>query len=110
MSKNDSDSKSFTIKIPNYRILSQFKYIFISFIIAILIVIPIFNKTQINMVSVVSTLLLTGIIYIIIMSMSNENLSNEMPSYLYPSLPHTGLDGISLNNYVSGMDLSSKYI
>ena len=44
------------------------------------------------------------------MSMSNENLSNELPSHLYPSLPHTGLDGISLNNYVAGMDLGSKYI
>ena len=41
--------------------------------------------------------------------MTNENLSNELPSTLYPSLPHTGLDGISLNNYVAGMDVH-KYI
>ena len=107
---NESHSTSFTIKIPSHRTFLRFKYIFISFILAVLIVIPIFNKTQINIVTILSTLLLTGIIYIIIMSMSNENLSNELPKYLYPSLPHTGLDGISLNNYVSGMDLSSKYI
>ena len=43
-------------------------------------------------------------------SLSNENLSNELPSSLYPSLPHTGLDGISLNNYVAGMDVPSYII
>jgi hypothetical protein len=107
---DDSKGTTFTIKIPDLKILGKLKYIFISFIIAILIVIPIFNKSKINSVTIISTLLLTGIIYIIIMSMSNDNLSNELPKHLYPSLPHTGLDGISLNNYVSGMDLSSKYI
>lgn len=111
MTDNDSWSiPSFTVKVPNYKILSQFKYIFISFIIAVLIVIPMFKEIKINTVTIISTLLLTMIIYIIIMSMSNENLSNELPSHLYPSLPHTGLDGISLNNYVAGMDLGSKYI
>ena len=35
--------------------------------------------------------------------MSNNNLQNELPSTLYPSLPHLGLDGISLNNYVTGI-------
>ena len=38
-----------------------------------------------------------------IISLSSENLSNEIPSTLYPSEPHLGLDGISLNNYVAGM-------
>ena len=40
--------------------------------------------------------------------MTNENLSNELPSTLYPIFPHSGLDGISLNNYVAGMDIK-KY-
>ena len=78
MSDNDSKASTFTIKIPNYRILSPLKNIFISFIIAILIVIPIFNKTQINTVTILTTLLLTGLIYIILSSMTNENLSNEI--------------------------------
>lgn len=40
-------------------------------------------------------------------SITNENLSNELPTAIYPSMPHIGLDGISLNNYVAGMDISS---
>ena len=35
--------------------------------------------------------------------MSNNNLENELPSTLYPTMPHLGLDGINLNNYVSGL-------
>jgi hypothetical protein len=40
-------------------------------------------------------------------SITNENLSNDLPNTLYPSMPHTGLDGISLNNYIAGMDINS---
>ena len=46
--------------------------------------------------------ILSLIFFVIILSMTNENLSNELPSTLYPSIPHTGLDGISLNSYVAG--------
>jgi hypothetical protein len=42
------------------------------------------------------------IFFIIINSITTENLSNELPSYLYPSPPHMGLDGISVSNYVAG--------
>ena len=47
--------------------------------------------------------------FVILKSISSENLSNELPSTLYPSPPHTGLDGISLNSYVAGMD-TNQYI
>ena len=53
-------------------------------------------------------ILLFLIFYVIATSMTSENLSNELPSTLYPSIPHTGLDGISLNTYVAGMS-SPKY-
>jgi hypothetical protein len=43
------------------------------------------------------------LLYVILQSMSNNNLQNELPSTIYPSMPHLGLDGISLNNYVSGL-------
>jgi uncharacterized membrane protein len=56
-----------------------------------------------------SIILLFLILYVIVNSMTSENLSNELPSTLYPSIPHTGLDGISLNSYVAGLD-TSKYI
>ena len=49
--------------------------------------------------------------FIVITSLSNENMANELPSTLYPASPHMGLDGISLNSYVSGNDnnINSKF-
>ena len=44
------------------------------------------------------------IIYVIITSITQENSANELPSTLYPASPHLGLDGISLNSYVTGLD------
>ena len=87
---------------------SHFKHLgtfFISLIIAFIIVFPIIGIQSVP--SILSFLLLFIIIYIILMSMSKENLSNELPSTLYPSLPHTGLDGISLNNYIAGTSVSN---
>jgi len=76
-------------------------------IISIAIIVPILGITTIQ--AILSIVLLFLILYVIVSSMTSENLSNELPSTLYPSLPHTGLDGISLNTYVAGMD-TSKYI
>jgi len=70
-----------------------------------------FNFSRFGSISIIlSFILLFMIIYVIITSITNENLSNELPSTLYPSLPHTGLDGISLNNYMAGMDVSNFQI
>jgi hypothetical protein len=59
---------------------------------------------------VLSLILLAMILYVISLTMSNENLSNDLPSSLYPTIPHTGLDGISLNNYVAGMDMRKNFL
>jgi hypothetical protein len=79
----------------------------ICLIISIVIIFPILGILSIQ--ARLSIVLLFLILYVIVSSMTSENLSNELPSTLYPSLPHTGLDGISLNTYVAGMD-TSKYI
>ena len=84
------------------------KIILISLIISFIMVYPILGFSNIQ--SILTFLLLFMIIYVILISLSNENLSNELPSSLYPSLPHTGLDGISLNNYVAGMDVPNYII
>jgi len=76
-------------------------------IVSIAIIFPILGISSIQ--AILSIILLFLILYVIVASMTSENLSNELPSTLYPSLPHTGLDGISLNTYVAGMD-TSKYI
>ena len=84
----------------------HFKHVAItitSLILAFVLVFPILGMT--NVPAVLSFLLMFMILQIILLSMSRENLSNEMPSTLYPSLPHMGLDGISVNNYVAGGNL-----
>lgn len=99
--------ENFTIKIPNSFNLNGVFVIVICLIISAVIIYPVmgFNTVQ----GYLSFLLLFFIIYVISISMTNENLSNELPSTLYPTPPHTGLDGISLNNYVAGMSVD-KYL
>ena len=75
--------------------------IIISLIISAVVVFPVLGFTDAT--AIISFILLYFLIYIIVVSISSENLSNELPSTLYPSEPHLGLDGISLNNYVAGM-------
>lgn len=92
--------ENFTIAFPNGRNNNGTILIIICIIIAGAIVHPIIGTNTVE--GFLSFVLLFLIIYVIAVSMSNENLSNELPSTLYPTLPHTGLDGISLNNYVAG--------
>ena len=72
--------------------------IVVCLVLSIAIVYPILDLQSIQ--GILSVILLFLIIYVIVISITSENLSNELPSTLYPSLPHTGLDGISLNSYV----------
>lgn len=74
--------------------------IIISAIISAIIVIPVLGYKDAT--AIISFIILYFIIYIIIISLSSENLANEIPTTLYPSEPHLGLDGISLNNYIAG--------
>jgi len=80
----------------------------ICFILAVIIVYASKAVDIQTIEGILCTILLFLIFYVIALSMTSENLSNELPSTLYPSIPHTGLDGISLNSYVAGMS-SPKY-
>lgn len=91
----------FSISIPNNINISPLIKIFICLILSVIIIYPILGITSLQ--ALLSILILFLIIYVILNSISNENLSNELPSTLYPSMPHTGLDGISLNSYVAGL-------
>ena len=99
--------ENFTINVPNSVNYGSLPKILISLIISIIIIYPILGLF--SMQSLLSIIILFLIIYIIITSMTSENLSNELPSTLYPSMPHTGLDGISLNSYVAGLK-TDKYV
>jgi hypothetical protein len=78
--------------------------ILICIILSIVIIYPILGFDSVS--SILCGIILFFILFVILSSISNENLSNELPSTLYPSLPHTGLDGISLNSYVAGTNIN----
>ena len=101
--------ENFTIKIPNsLKNRPNLRPLIASLLLAALLTYPIlgFGKE-----SIFCSIILFVIFFIILTSLSNENLSNELPSTIYPSPPRMGLDGISLNSYVSGNDnnINSKF-
>ena len=97
----------FNITLPNSINFGPLPKMLISLIIAVIIIYPILGLSSLQ--SILSIIILFLIIYVIITSMTSENLSNELPSTLYPSMPHMGLDGISLNSYVAGLK-TDRYI
>jgi hypothetical protein len=94
------------IKIPHYS-FKDFYILIVTFILTLLIILPIglFKVT-----SIISFIILFVLIYIIIKTMSSENLSTDLSPALYPSMPHTGLDGISLYNYAAGVKTDNYII
>ena len=91
--------------VINFRNSYNFTFLFkilICIFLAFVIVYPILGISSTQ--SIISLLVLSLLLYVIFGTITNENLSNELPSTIYPSIPHTGLDGISLNSYVAGMD------
>ena len=91
--------EKFIIPIKSQKYRPNLWSIIISLILALIIIVPILGLTPNGIFGII---ILFMIFFIIISSITTENLSNELPSYLYPSPPHLGLDGISINNYVSG--------
>jgi hypothetical protein len=82
---------------------SYYVSIVIILIISVIIVYPVLglNKPE----SYLSIILLFLILFVIYNSMTTNNLYNELPSTIYPYNPNLGLDGISINSYVAGMDI-----
>jgi hypothetical protein len=99
--------ENFVITLNNSYDFSYLWRPIICLLLSVAIIYPILDLASVQ--GILSVILLFLIIYVIVASMTSENLSNELPGTLYPSLPHTGLDGISLNSYVAGMD-TTKYI
>ncbi len=97
----------FTISIPASFNYSYYISIIIILIISIVIVYPILGLG--NPESFLSIILLFLILLVIFNSITTQNLYNELPSTLYPYNPNLGLDGISLNAYIAGMD-TNQYV
>ena len=101
--------ENFTLKVPNsFTNRPNLRPLIASILIACLLTYPILG---INNNGIFAAILLFILFFILLTSLSNENLSNELPSTLYPAPPRMGLDGISLNSYVSGNDnnINSKF-
>lgn len=98
--------ENFTIAIPNSVNLNPLYTVLICALLSFIVVFPILGFKSLT--AILSFLLLGLILYVIITSMKNENLANELPSTLYPGIPHTGLDGISLTTYVNGLDIANR--
>lgn len=96
----------FTISIPNSFNLKPIYTLLVCGLLSFIVVFPMLGFKSLT--SILSFLLLGMIFYIIITSITSENLANELPSTLYPGIPHNGLDGISLNTYINGMDIANK--
>lgn len=104
-----SVTENFLVKIPNSgTYYPNLRPLIASIILACLLTYPILGITQNG---IYASILLFVTFFVILTSLSNENSSNELPSTLYPSPPRMGLDGISLNSYVSGNDnnINSKF-
>lgn len=100
--------ENFNVAIPNSLYFPNLRNILSALILATVLTYPILG---INKNGIFASIILFIIFFILLNNLSNENLSNELPSYLYPSSPRMGLDGVSLNAYVSGNDnnINSKF-
>lgn len=97
---------NFKFGIPNSINLNPIYKILTCALLSFIVVFPILGIKSLT--AILSFLLLGMIFYVIISTMTSENLANELPSTLYPAIPHTGLDGISLNSYINGMDIANN--
>ena len=100
--------ENFTVSFSNGGQYTGIGSILVSLLVSAVIIFPILGLKTVE--GWVAFIILFFIIYVLVKSMSNENLSNELPSTLYPLPPRRGLDGISLTNYVAGMDTPSYII
>lgn len=96
--------ENFTLQIPKIELPRSFFKILISLLIAFLIIYPLGVSTT---TSVCSLILLTIFIYLIISNMNHDNRGDSLPFTTNPVPPHTGLDGIELDNLVAGVPLST---
>lgn len=86
--------------------LAIFIKIIISALLSFIIIFPVLGFKSPSAIGSIFILFL--LIYFTLSTFSNDNRANDLPSTLYPNLPHTGLDGISLDSYVAGLDLNNK--
>jgi len=97
---DDADSFAYELRqdlLHPSRIFTPFvTRVLTSLFLAALIVLSVLRT--VSPVSVISTLLLALIFYIMLDNMSGDNAAGALPFATYPIPPHLGLDGISVAN------------
>lgn len=93
--------EDFSIEIPKNPLIGKIPIYLISFLISLIIIYTTIGFKNIVM-SILCILILMVLFYIILSSFSLQNgLSSD--STTYPTPPHLGLDGISMNNLIAGL-------
>lgn len=93
--------ENFSLEIPRNPFIGEIPKYLISLIISFVIVYTTIGFKNI-IISIICLLVLMVLFYILLSSYSLQNgLSTE--STTYPVPPHLGLDGISMNNLISGL-------
>jgi hypothetical protein len=89
----------FTLTVPNLNISQTTKLIFVSLILSFLIIFPLGMKSA---PTICAFILMAVVLFILINNMA-ENRSDALPFTTIPTPPHTGLDGIDVDNLVAGI-------
>ncbi len=93
--------EDFSIEIPRNPLVGKIPIYLISFVISLVIVYTTIGFKNVVM-SIICLLLLMVLFYILLSSLTLHNgLTTD--STTYPVPPHLGLDGISVNNLISGL-------
>jgi len=91
---------SITVPQHPFNITINFQLFLLAVVISILIILPVLSLTSLQAWIIFA--LLVVLIYIALLTLSPISNLNA-PFSVTPTPPHLGLDGISVNNYVSGM-------
>jgi len=102
LDKQSSVGNWFTVSFYNIGSkVNIYSTIFMSLLFSAIIVYLASGK--VNVVSISVILILTGLSYLIFSNAKGDGVMLSVPSVGYPSAPHNGLDGVSLQNMYPNM-------
>ena len=92
-----------TVEIPSMNLSSNSYHILYSIILAGLLTGPLANHSI--GIAIVAFLGLFTLLYISFSNMNSDNRQQALSRTVYPPPPHMGLDGISLENRLTGLNI-----
>ncbi len=95
--------EDFIVTIPQMKTPQWVIKLFVSLLFAFIICFPLGLK---SMPTILAMVLMTMILYLFIHNMG-ENPADALPFTTMPTPPHTGLDGIDVDNLVAGVPLQN---